>query len=133
MFKTTTGINPILWYLELRYLSRLRISRSFRGLRKFIAGQEAFFSVDENLVMFRLPNSIEEIGIIDTTCAVDWYLSHLADKVTIFSRLQGLRSIILRMRYIVRTIVTGGTTGFAESPTGRIMNTTATTARIWTL
>jgi hypothetical protein len=43
----------------------------FTKLQTFVAVQEAVFSVDEELIMCRVPDSIEVIGIIDTTCAVD--------------------------------------------------------------
>jgi hypothetical protein len=69
----------------------------FPKLRKFVAAQEAFSLVDEELAMCRLPHSIAETRIITTTCAVGWNSSHA--EITMFSRLQGLLRITLWMRY----------------------------------
>ncbi|CAO2654970.1 Nn.00g117030.m01.CDS01 [Neocucurbitaria sp. VM-36] len=67
-------------------------------LRKIVAAQEAFFSVDEEFSVCRFPSSIEEISIIDTTNAVDRWLNHVYTSIQEYPNLQ-VNTLWARRRY----------------------------------
>jgi hypothetical protein len=76
-------------WAELRYmrwtqqLTPIESLTPFTKLRKIVAAQEAFFSVDESFSVCELPASVEEIGMVDTTCAIDrWLRWMLENKYT---------------------------------------------------
>lgn len=62
------------WAVQLGSIKDL--SR-FTKLRKIVVAQRAFFSVDEAFTVCELPTAIEEIGIIETTSAVERWLKHM--------------------------------------------------------
>jgi hypothetical protein len=60
-------------------LRPIRTLYPFSTLQKLVAAQEAYFSVSEDLLTCELPVSIEELHIMDATCAVHWYFDQLAE------------------------------------------------------
>lgn len=68
----------------------------FTKLRKIVAAQEAFFSVDEAFTVCKLLPSIEEIFIVDTTNAVSRWLKHVLAKIW---KCPNLKSITLWTPY----------------------------------
>ena len=51
----------------------------FTKLRKIVAAQEAFLSVDESFSVCELPASVEEIGISGSTCPIDRWLEWMLE------------------------------------------------------
>ncbi|KAF1847871.1 uncharacterized protein K460DRAFT_403188 [Cucurbitaria berberidis CBS 394.84] len=78
----------IRWAQQLRPIQSLT---NFTKLRKIVAAQEAFFSVDEEFFVCKLPSSIEEIGIIETTGAVDRWLKHLLANIWAYPNLKVIK------------------------------------------
>jgi hypothetical protein len=64
------------WTQELRPIASLT---RFTKLRKIVAAQEAFFSVDESFSICELSASIEETEMFDTSCAVDRWVGDMLD------------------------------------------------------
>jgi hypothetical protein len=85
-------------------LGPVRTLYAFSNLRKFVTAQEAFFTTDKDLIVCGLPASIEELGIVDTTCAISCYLGYLADEINLYSRMSNLKLITLWMKNTIKTM-----------------------------
>ncbi|KAJ4368383.1 hypothetical protein N0V83_006740 [Neocucurbitaria cava] len=62
----------------------------FTKLRKIVAAQEAFFSVDEAFTVCKLPSSIEEIVIVDTTNPVSRWLKQILASIWEYPNLKSI-------------------------------------------
>lgn len=62
-------------------LSSMRTLSHFTKLRKIVAAQEALFDAEPWFMACELPQSIEEIGIVNTTRAVHLWANHIRDSL----------------------------------------------------